>query len=100
MKSYHLFIGLLMAGMFLTVSFPAKVVAASVNIELEAGDPPTAKQCLILKAAADATPISYADMLDGYVRGAVLIVDLPDNHYCVQYGEGHNDFIILDLEED
>ena len=100
MKRYHLVIGLLMAGMFLTVSFPAKVVAASVNIELEAGDPPTAEQCLILKAAADATQITYADMLDGYIRGAVLIVDLPDHHVCVEYGVGPNDFIILDLEED
>lgn len=100
MKRYHLMLGLLMAGLFFTVSLPATVSATSITIELEAGDPPTAEECLILKAAADAALISYPDLVDGFVRGAVQIVALPDNHVCVEYGLGPNDFIILDLEED
>ena len=100
MKRYHLVLGLLMAGMFFTVSLPATVSAASVIIELEAGDPPTTEQCLILKAASDAAQISYSDLVDGFAHGSVQIVELPDNHVCVEYGASSNDFIILDLEED
>lgn len=100
MKRYHLMLGLLIAGLFITVSLPAKVSAESILVEMEAGDPPTTQECLILKVAADAVQISYSDLLSGFERGTVDIVALPNDHYCVAYGSGANDFIIIDLEED
>jgi hypothetical protein len=100
MKCYQLLFGLLIAGMFLAVSIPVKGVSLGADIELEEATPPTPTQCKVLKVAANEVQISYPNLYDGFLHGAVTITDLPNDYYCVVYGQGASDFIILNLEEE
>ena len=101
MKRYQFLYVLLMAVLLCTFSVPVSTVQASVTtMEMMEQSTPTAHECQILKAAADASQQNYSDLVSGFQREVVTIEALADDHYCVVYGTRPNDFIIIEVLEE
>ncbi|MEM6272890.1 MAG: hypothetical protein AAF998_25975 [Bacteroidota bacterium] len=101
MKRYQFLYALLVAGMLCTFSLSFSTAEATPSlVEFVSESSPTAQECQVLKAAAEASQQNYGDLYSGFSRGAVTIEALPDDHYCVVYGSRPNDFIIIEILEE
>ena len=99
MKRYQFLYMLLLAALLCTFSVNT-VPASQTQVQLTEERTPTALECKVLKAAADASQYSYTDLYDGFLRDVVTIAALPDDHYCVVFGPGAGDFIIIEVLEE